>query len=180
MDPSRLQAMLDHFEITQTIAEYCHGCDRCDEAHMGSVYLDESWDDHGHIKAKGADFARLMTLDIKAQSTSLSHLLGQSLVQVDGDEAGAETYFIAVSRSLGPDGKELCNQLGGRYVDRLAREGGRWFVKHRIAVRDWSISLPIEQDWLSDAGMQAGARSNADPSYAALRRVHGHGHLKPA
>ncbi|CAN7628874.1 nuclear transport factor 2 family protein [Phenylobacterium sp. LjRoot219] len=180
MDQSRLQTMLDHFEITQTIAEYCHGCDRSDEAHMGSAYLEDSWDDHGHIKAPGREFARLMTIDIQAQSTSLSHQLGQSLVRVDGDEAGAETYFIAVSRSLDADGRELCNQLGGRYVDRLVREDGRWLVKHRIAVRDWSISLPIEQDWLAEAGMKPGLRSNDDPSYAALQRVHGSGHLKPA
>src|SRR4051794_18899130 len=118
----RLQAMLDHFEITQVVAEYCHGCDRCDEAHMASVYLEDSWDDHGRIKAPGPEFARLMTIDIQAQCTSLSHLLGQTIVQVDGDEAGAETYFIAVPRSAGPDGRELCNQLGGRYVDRLKRE----------------------------------------------------------
>jgi SnoaL-like domain len=176
MEQSRLQKMLDHFEITQMIAEYCHGCDRCDEAHMGSVYLEDSWDDHGHIKAPGREFARLMTVDIQAQSTSLSHLLGQSLVHVAGDEAGAETYFIAASRSFDPDGRELCNQLGGRYVDRLVREDGRWLVKHRIAIRDWSISLPIEQDWLSDGGMQAGSRSNGDPSYAVLQRVHGAGH----
>ena len=28
----RLQELLDHHEITQTLKEYCHGCDRGDEA----------------------------------------------------------------------------------------------------------------------------------------------------
>jgi hypothetical protein len=41
----RLQAMLDHHEITQLLAEYVHGCDRCDTDAMASVYWDDSWDD---------------------------------------------------------------------------------------------------------------------------------------
>src|SRR3974390_288727 len=97
MDP-RIQEMLDHHDIKRTLAEYCHGCDRCDEPHMASVYRQESWDDHGHIKAPGPEFARLMTADILRRTQTLSHLLGQSLIKVDGDEAGAETYFLAVFR----------------------------------------------------------------------------------
>ena len=66
---------------------------------------------------------------------------------MEGDEAGAETYFFAVSRNKREDGAEMCNQLGGRFVDKLRREEGRWLIKHRVVVRDWGISLPIEADW---------------------------------
>lgn len=171
MDP-RIQEMLDHHDIKRTLAEYCHGCDRCDEAHMASVYLKDSWDDHGHIKAPGPEFARVMTADVLRRTNSLAHLLGQSLIEVKGDEAGAETYFIAVFRSTMESGAELCNQLGGRYVDKLRREKGRWLIKHRVVVRDWSISLPVEQDFVAGEGLTNGARSNADPSYAALGFTH--------
>jgi len=58
---ARIQEMLDHHEIRKTLAEYCHGCDRADEPHMGSVYASDSWDDHGDVKASGDDFARIMT-----------------------------------------------------------------------------------------------------------------------
>jgi hypothetical protein len=171
MDP-RLQEMLDHHEIKQLLAEYCHGCDRCDERHMGSVYREDSWDDHGFIKDAGPEFARRMTAEMLATTSTMFHLLGQSLIKVEGDEAGAETYFIAGFRGAA-EGGDMCHQLGGRYVDRLQREDGRWLIKHRVVVRDWSISLRIEEDFPGTTGLVNGSRSNADPSYAVLGRTHG-------
>jgi hypothetical protein len=168
----RLQEMLDHQEIIRTLAQYCHGCDRCDEVRMADVYLKDSWDEHGDLQASGPDFARIMTARIKEDTSSLYHMLGQSLVKIDGDEAGAETYFLAVSRLTSPDGVEMCNQLGGRFVDRLQRDGDRWRIKHRIVVRDWTIALPIAEDWVSATALRAGQRSNDDPSFAALGIVH--------
>jgi hypothetical protein len=169
---ARLQEMLDHYEITRTLNEYCHGCDRCDEPRMRSVYLEDSWDDHGVVKAPGPEFTRVMTEQILTNTHSLFHMLGQSLIKVAGDEAGAETYFLAVSRDRREDGAEMCNQLGGRFVDKLRREDGQWRIKHRVVVHDWSISLPIEADWTADAGLREGERSNADPAFAVLGRVH--------
>jgi len=168
----RLQELLDHHEIAQTLKEYCHGCDRGDEARMASVYLEDSFDDHGNFKAPGKEFAKLMMERILATTDSLFHMLGQSLIRVDGDTAGAETYFFAVSRSKRADGAEMCNQLGGRFVDQLRRENGRWLIKHRVVVRDWGISLTVEADWTATAGLKDGQRSGADPSFAALGLVH--------
>ncbi len=173
MDP-RLQEMLDHHEITQLLAEYVHGCDRCDTGAMASVYWDDSWDDHGVTQASGAEFAKIMTEGrIPKDSLTLSHLMGQSLIEIEGDEAGAETYFIAVTLSASPDGTQRCNQLGGRYVDRLERRERQWKIKHRTAVRDWSVTVKVEEDQFAKALLTPGQRSNADPSYSALRRKHG-------
>ena len=47
---SRMQEMLDHYEITKAINLYCHGCDRGDHDTMVGVYLEDSWDDHGANK----------------------------------------------------------------------------------------------------------------------------------
>lgn len=171
MDP-RLQKMLDHHEISQVVAEYCHGCDRVDEHHMASVYHPDSWDDHGHLKATGPDFAHAMSRQILRDTKVLTHQLGQTLVTVDGDIAGAETYFFAVSRDTREDGAEMCNQLGGRFVDEMERRDGSWKIKRRTVVRDWGISLKIDHDWTEHAGLIDGSRSNEDPSCAALRRPH--------
>ncbi|MCV7231845.1 nuclear transport factor 2 family protein [Mycobacterium branderi] len=164
--------MLDHYEIRKTLSEYCHGCDRGDEAHMASVYLEDSIDDHGALRAPGPEFAHVMTERIVTTTNSLSHMLGQSLINVTGDEAGAETYFLAVARTTRDDGVEMCNQLGGRFVDKLQREDGRWLIKHRCVVRDWSISLPIDVDWTVEEKLRPGERTNADPSFAALGITH--------
>lgn len=172
MDP-RLQEMLDHYEITKTLKEYCRGCDRCDEPLMGSIYAAESWDDHGAVQAPGRDFARIMIGDILARTETLSHLLGQSVIAVDGDTAGAETYFIAGMRDTRDDGAAMCNLLGGRFVDRLVREEDRWRVEHRTVIRDWSVSIPNIDDWTDQALLHDGHRSSEDASYTALREQHG-------
>lgn len=169
---ARLREMLDHYEITKTLKEYCFAADRCDMQRMAAVYLADSWDDHGIYAAAGPDFARLMAREISQQTDSLSHMLGQSQIAVAGDLAGAETYFFAVSRSRSEDGQEICNQLGGRFVDELERDNGRWLIRKRVVLRDWSISLPVLADWTAEAGLKPGARSNADPAFAALRLSH--------
>jgi len=173
MDP-RLQEMLDHHEIRKTLSEYCHGCDRCDAPTMGGVYMEDSWDDHGIRQARGAEFTRAMIAEVLETTESLYHLLGQSTIRVDGDEAGAETYFLAAMVSTREDGVTMCNQLGGRFVDSLRRQDdGRWRIERRVVVRDWGISLPVEQDWTAEAGLKPGQRSGADPAFEVLRRAHG-------
>ena len=174
MDP-RFQEILDHYDITRTLKEYCFACDRGDAQRMADVYLEDSWDDHGIHAAPGKEFARLMMGEIFAQTDSLSHLLGQSVIKVEGDAAGAETYFIAVASAIDEAGGKHCHQLGGRFVDRLERHDGRWLIKSRVVVRDWGISLPVAADWTEDVGLKDGQRSNADPAFAALRRTHGAG-----
>lgn len=169
----RVQEMLDHYEIRKTVSEYCHGLDRLDLARMASIYTMDSWDEHGPNKGRGHEFAaRVMDLMGSGASIADHHMLGQTLINVNGDEAGADTYFIASIRKAGPNGTEILNQMGGRYVDTLVRENGRWKVKKRVCVHDWSNSGLINGDWLGKGAYVQGKRSNDDPSYAVLGIKH--------
>lgn len=168
-----LQEMLDHFRIRKVLAEYCRGSDRADEPLMASIYAADSWDDHGVVRAPGPEYSKLMCERVAETTDSLSHLLGQSVITLDGDRAGAETYFLAVALDTAPDGTAMCNQLGGRFVDQLVRENGSWKVKHRTAVRDWSVAIPLHHDWDLSHTLTAGQRSDEDRSYAVLGTTHG-------
>ena len=168
----RLQEMLDHHDIRRTLSEYCHGCDRMDEALMASVYAQDSWDDHGLNKCPGPEFARRTMTTMAATSESVSHLLGQSLIRVRGNEAGAETYFLAVVKANDESGLEIIKQLGGRYVDELIREDGHWRIQKRVCVRDWSVTLPHGKDWLAGQNFVDGQRSQLDPSQGTLGLRH--------
>lgn len=165
---NRLRSMLDHFEVTRTLTEYCRAADRCDVAGMRRVYAKESWDDHGSLQAPGQEFARLISEAIRTTTRSLSHHMDQSLVTIDGDDAGAETYFMAVAIGTDERGKETCNFLGARFVDRLRREDGQWRIRHRSVVRDWTLTLPIENEWAAALALRIGQRSNDDPSCAVV------------
>ena len=172
LDP-RLQDMLDHHEIRQLLATYCHGCDRGDEVEMAGTYAADSWDDHGPRKMEGRRFS-IETVEESLRTTKVvSHLLGQSLIKVDGDTAGSETYFVATVIYPGRNGTaDMLNQLGGRYVDRLVRQDGQWRIQERICVREWSASHPLERDWLAGRGFEETRRGAEDHSYATLGLHH--------
>jgi hypothetical protein len=173
MDP-RLHEMLDHYEILKLLAEYCHGCDRADVDLMASVYTgDDSFDDHGYVSAPGPEYCRVMTDRIVERTEAISHILGQSLIRVDGDTAVAETFFLGLFRLLpGADGIPRLNQLAGRFIDRLERIDGKWKIRHRTAVRDTSITLKVDEDHYAAYGMKAGRRDGNDPGAALLGIAH--------
>ncbi len=166
-----MQEMLEHYRITKLVAEYCHGCDRLDEVHMASVYAEKSWDDHGMRRMDGRAFAVAVQEGRSAGGDVMSHHLNQTLVTVDGDKAGAETYFIAVVGYTDTDGEPVIDQLGGRYVDELAR-GGTWEITRRLTVRDWSVTIPVVKDRMAGMTFLAGQPNQSDPSYAALGTRH--------
>jgi ketosteroid isomerase-like protein len=170
---AKLREIIDHHEIRKTLGEYCQGCDRADPVRMASVYAEDSWDDHGELKASGPEFSRVMAARIRETYDTMYHLLGQSTIRVDGDSAAAETYFIAIAQTKAADGPSICNQLGGRFIDKLERTGDGWKIKHRTVVGDWNIALPLGQDWPRTRYLARGQHSNADLVYAALGRVHG-------
>ena len=51
------------------------------------------------------------------------HLLTNMPIDLDGDEAHAETYVTILARDSEGWGS---SQGGGRYLDRLERRHGRW------------------------------------------------------
>ncbi|RYH13587.1 MAG: nuclear transport factor 2 family protein [Alphaproteobacteria bacterium] len=167
-----LQEMLEHYRITRLINEYCHGCDRLDGEHMASVYDQESRDDHGLKRMDGRGFA-WASMEGRAQDNNLmSHHLNQTMIKVDGDTAGAETYFIAIVGYVDDDGERVVDQLGGRYVDELIRVDGQWRIKKRLTVRDWSVTVPVVKDRMAGMTFIQGQPNQSDPSYAVLGKRH--------
>lgn len=166
---ARVQRMLDHFEVSQVVADYAHGCDRGDFVAMAGVFAAESWDDHGHNKCPGREYAR-RTMARNDEFGMVGHHLGQSLVHVTGDAAGAETWFIAHMRVVEPQG-EMLKQIGGRYVDRMVREDGAWKIAHRQVVKEWATEWALA-DWCADAPFVKAVRGAGDPAGAVLGRVH--------
>ena len=171
MNPT-LQEIVDHHEIRKLLSTYCHGCDRGDEQRMARVYSDNSWDDHGTYKGPGKQFAKQLMGLLAEDPQTIVHLLGQSLIKVHGDEAGAETYFLASAVAVNKEGREVANLLSGRYVDSLIREAGSWKIHKRVCVRDWSISLDVAKDWIEKGTFIQGEMSGRDPSYAILGLKH--------
>ncbi len=116
MDP-RLQALIDRQEILDVMHQYVLGCDRSDQARIEDVYHPEAQDNHGLYKGPGKPFAKVVC-DGNKERDSMSHLLGQSTINIDGDSAGAETYYNATIARMEGDVRYL-DMMGGRYVDKF-------------------------------------------------------------
>lgn len=167
-----LQEMLEHYRITKLIREYCHGCDRGDQRLMASVYADDSWDDHGTLKLPGGEFAATIMRQRAARDDTMSHHLGQTQVRIHGDEAGAETYFVATVAVRDRESRTKVHHLGGRYVDDLLRVDGAWRVRRRLTVRDWSYTVTVAEDYMGTLEFIPGSTDGDDPSVEALGKVH--------
>ena len=167
MDP-RLQALIDRQEILDVINQYAHGCDRGDEARMADIYHVESRDNHGPYDGDGRAFAKQVCSSTETRQT-MSHLMGQSQVHVDGDSAGAETYFNATIQRR-EEGVRYVDMMGGRYIDKLERRDGKWRVLDRLCTCEWSFTLRVEHDseWHHDGVFYQGTTDKSDRSYEVL------------
>ena len=66
------------------------------------------------------------------------HDLLNTTIEIDGDVAHAETYYLFVARNT----DESVWLAGGRYVDRLERRGGEWRIALRTNAIEWSAAPP--------------------------------------
>jgi len=165
MDP-RLQALIDRQDILDVLHQYVHGCDRGDGPRIAEVYLPGAWDNHGLFQGTGQDLAKFVC-DSHDQYDTMSHLLGQSTIRIDGDKAGAETYFNATIARMEGDVRYL-DMMGGRYVDKFERRDGQWRILDRVCTCEWSMTLRVENEWHRDSGFYFGKWDKSDIAYEFL------------
>lgn len=166
MDP-RLQALIDRQEILDVLHQYAHGADRADEPRMADVYHPEAWDNHGSYNGNGREFAKQVCGRGPTERETMSHLLGQSQIKIDGDTAGTETYFNATIQRRVDDVRYI-DMMGGRYVDKLERRDGQWRITDRVCTCEWSMTLKVENEWHERGLFVQGTFDKSDVSYRVL------------
>jgi SnoaL-like domain len=128
-----LQVLLDKQAIYDAMMRYCRGVDRCDEDLMRSIF-------HGDARAfdtSAWEFVKHFVPDNRAATTFTVHAIANMTIEVEGDRAFSEAYFITYAgRDEG--GREVVDAFCGRYVDRWERRGGNWGVTLRQVAQEWS------------------------------------------
>jgi len=161
---SALAILLDKQEIHEVIMRYCRGIDRCDEELLRSVYHSNAWDDHGQFKGKASDFIPHCMKALREDFLATMHAICNELVEVDGDRAHSESYFVAYHRIM-KDGVEHELVLGGRYVDRFERRQGVWKIAHRVVAYEWDRIEPAGSRFWVPNPFVIGKRSRDDVAY---------------
>ena len=114
-------------------------------------------------------------LEKLATSTERSvHNVTNMLIELAGEQAAVETYFLAWQRDRDDQGTAREVFLAGRYVDRFEKREGEWRVAERAVVYDWLRHLdPLDRPESDHFGVRQpqGAQFPNDPIYAAIARL---------
>jgi hypothetical protein len=161
MTPEELSA---REEIRAVVHGYCRAADRCDGELLRSVYHPDATEDHGGFVGGAAQFCDEVIPRLRALWTGTHHVLGQIHIELDGDVAHVESYFVGYHvRAPDERGRVLMWQLGGRYVDRFERRDSAWLIAHRLLIEDWEDMREIKEE--GGRPFERGRRDRRDGSY---------------
>jgi 3-phenylpropionate/cinnamic acid dioxygenase small subunit len=130
-----LQDLLDRAAIQDLLARYAHAVDRRDLDTVAACFTaDASY--KGSLGEGTIRDALAALRDRMERYESTMHLLGNQLIEIEGNRARSETYAIAHHRTnTGGDLRLLV--VGVRYEDELIRRDGSWAICSRIVHMEW-------------------------------------------
>jgi len=162
---ARIDALLDRQDIVDCLTRFSRGMDRFDRALFLSAFHGDATVAAGSfVGAPDALYAWASALHEGGQVATHHNLLNMT-IDIDGDGAHAETYYLFVGRN-----RDESNWIaGGRYLDRLERRDGQWKIVLRTNMIEWSglvPTLPLPFGDIADLHANgAPARDKSDPSY---------------
>ncbi|MEN3360526.1 MAG: hypothetical protein V7637_4508 [Mycobacteriales bacterium] len=163
---SRLERMLNRQDILDCLTRFSRGMDRFDRDLFLSAFHPDATIAAGSFVGGPVELYAWAHPMHEAGQVATHHNLLNHTVDVDGDTAHTETYYLFVGRN-----RDESNWIaGGRYLDRLERRDGEWRIALRTNVIEWSglvPTLPLPFADVPDLHTNgAPARGPDDPSYA--------------
>lgn len=165
--------------ITDTLHNYCRAMDRMDRELALSCWHPGGTDEHTPLYSGTAVGFVDWVWRVHEPMVLTRHQLSNILIDVVGDEAWSESYWMVLLRVERESGV-VDVWGGGRYIDHHREIDGRWALVHRRSVHDWDRVEPLilsmanfpgpalVEPGAPDAPLHTAARSGADPSYEAL------------
>jgi hypothetical protein len=157
----------DRLAIAETLALYCRGIDRCDPQQLAAAFTPDAAIDYGDGARPVAEVIPGLMAGLGAMRVT-QHNITNTVMRINGERAKAETNCVALHIIPSPEG-EIELVVGGRYLDRLEKRGGRWLIAERLYVMDWNRSGPATmalEGGLLGGLQRRGGRGAEDPSAA--------------
>ncbi len=162
IDPRALDTLLDKEMIRELVLLYSRGVDRKDIELLKTLYTKDATDDHGaHFKGPADAYIEFLERSLPGLLAG-GHFVCNHLIAVDGATAEGEVYALAYHIFSDGKGGAMQDVAGVRYVDRYAKENGRWLFASRIVSFDFREIKPVA----SPVGSTPSPA--ADPSYTSL------------
>jgi hypothetical protein len=157
----KLQKLLDRQAISDCLQRHARGQDRHDLELMASCYHPDAIDDHGSWVGPGKSFGEYANNEAHLGFVRHQHHLTTQSVEIEGDSAHAETYYVAILRA--ESGSVLL--ATGRYIDRFERRNGDWRISTRVVINESSLDVGAQNNEEQDRLFFPGAQDRTDLSY---------------
>jgi hypothetical protein len=166
---AEVRRLSDRLAIIDLYNTYARGIDRSDVDLLKTVYHPDAIDEHGMFSGLGTDFADFVVPYIKQNYRMMQHHHSTLSVEVDGDAASAECYYLCVQQK--PTGE--LEFSAGRTADRLERRGGRWGLTYRQVIMDWTWVIEAPEPTSIDGKFVKGQYYPDDISYRVAPTLRG-------
>lgn len=162
-----LTELADKQAITELIYTYCRAVDRLDVPLGHSIWHEDGYADYGadYYQGPGRGVIELIC-ENHTHLLSHSHQVSNILIELNGADAGSESYVAGTMR-MERDGTLFQLGVWGRYLDRWQKRDGRWGILHRVVVFDHQDMREVTD--MPGHGLPA-ARDRSDPSYRILTK----------
>lgn len=156
----RILAAVSKEEIRDALFRYCRGLDRGDADLMRSAYHEDAIEHHGDFyDGPARSYCDFVVEHLDTVSVA-RHELTNVIIDLDGDTAKAESYFLSIQRM---DGRPDDDFIMGRYLDRFAFRDGHWRITERRVVFDWTIPVTPNGESPYAPSFPVGKRDRTDP-----------------
>ncbi len=170
-----LRNLTDKQAIAEVLYRRVRASDRRDVGLALSCYHEGATEEHEGFSGSAADFITEQSLSSptsNARVTTLWHALSNISIELTGEGATVESYYLGVVVREEDEVTMLC-QIGGRYLDRFAWRDARWAIAHRTVVYDWSKVAPVGPSYWDligrdEATIIRGAFGPGDPLYTVF------------
>ena len=151
--------LLAESDIRRVLANYARAIDRMDFELLRTCYHADAIDEHGWYDGGVEGYIEFLRGQLP-RSDATMHMLGNPLIDVEGDSARAETYCLVWNRSQAGD-----RIVQVRYCDRFERRAQAWRIAHRRTVYGPGRLEPPGAGAPMPDRYHAGTRDRSDASY---------------
>jgi hypothetical protein len=145
--------MSDQQEVVDALVRYATALDTREWDLLATVFTADAVADYGELGGVNTGLAAITAVVRSLEGfDATQHLLGNFVVEVDGDTATANCYLQAQHVV---DGDVFT--IGGTYRDRLTRTLAGWRIAHRTLLPTWTAGNPA----VLEAAAQTAAASQS-------------------
>ena len=159
-----VRRLADKDEIRDCLYRYARGIDRIERDLIESAFHDGAVIEFGKLFSGSLQDFLDVSISVQKRQTQCQHIIGNILIELDGDVARVESYEVA--RHKTPMGDRVVDMvLCTRFLDRFERRNSRWGIVSRRKVLDSGRFLNADESIHDNPPLPEARRDESDLSY---------------